>query len=109
MEDEDPFWELQGEIDDLCSVQRNLIKEDFDATTFADVDAKIIAVQPPPSDAKIVAELLEREGVSDYYYYYSSKVPDKPVKCLDKNELLQVTKTLQIFSLSLDKVSRKLH
>ena len=102
MEDENPFRELQDKIDDLRSVQRNLIKEDFDATTFAEVNAKIIAVQPPPSDAKIVAELLETEGVSDYYYY-SSKVADKPVKCSDKNELLQVIETLQIFSLSLDK------
>ena len=42
VEDEDPFQELQDEIDDLRSVQCNLIKEDFDATTFADVDAKII-------------------------------------------------------------------
>ena len=89
MEDEDPFRELQDEIDDQHSVQRNLIKEDFDATAFADGDAKIIAVQPSPSDAKIVAELLETETVCYYYYYYSSKVPDKPVKCPDKNELLK--------------------
>ena len=104
VEDEDPFRELQDEIDDQHSVQRNLIKEDFDPTAFADGDAKIIAVQPSPSDAKIVAELLETETVCDYYYYYySSKVPDKPVKCPDKNELLEVIETLQIFSLSLDK------
>ena len=107
MEDEDLFRELQDEIDDQRSVQRNLIKEDFDATAFADGDAKIIAVQPSPSDAKIAAELLEMETVCDYYYYYyyyySSKVSDKPVKCRDKNELLEVIETLQIFSLSLDK------
>ena len=46
---------------------------------------------------------MEAEGVSDYYYYYSSKVADKPIKCPDKNELLQVIETLQNFSLSLDK------
>ena len=120
VEDEDPFPELQDEMDDQRSVQRNLIKEDFDATAFADGDAKIIAVQPSPSGAKIVAELLETEAVCDYYYYYySSKVPDKPVKCPDKNELLEVIETLQIFSLSPDKggeeggghnpVSRQLH
>ena len=56
-EDDNPFWELQDEIDDLCSVQPNLIKEDFDATTFADVDAEVIAVQPSPSNAESVAEL----------------------------------------------------
>ena len=71
-EDDDPFRELQDEIDDLRSVQPNLIEEDFDATTFADVDAEVIAVQPPPSDAEIVAELLETEGVSDDDDYYSS-------------------------------------
>ena len=65
MEDDDPFWELQDEIDELRSVEPNLIEEDFDATTFADVDAEVIAVQPPPSDAEIEADLLETEGVSD--------------------------------------------
>ena len=64
-EGDDPFLELRDEIDDFRSVQLNLIEEDFDATTFADVDAEVIAVQPPPSDAEIVAELLETEGVSD--------------------------------------------
>ena len=58
-EDDDPFQELQDEIDDLLSVHPNLIEEDFDATTFADVDAEVIAVQPPPSDAEIIAELLD--------------------------------------------------
>ena len=102
-EDDDPFRELQDEIDDLRSVQPNLIEEDFDATTFADVDAEVIAVQPPPSDAEIVAELLETESVSDDDDYYSGEVADEPVKCPDKNELLQVIETLQRFSLLLDK------
>ena len=62
-EDDDPFRGLQHEIVDLRSVQPNFIEEEFDATTFADVDAAVIAVQPPPSDAEIVAELLETEGI----------------------------------------------
>ena len=33
-EDDDLFQALQDEIDDLRSVQSNLIEEDFDATTF---------------------------------------------------------------------------
>ena len=102
-EDDDPFRELQDDIDDLCSVQSDLVEEDFDATTFVDVDAEVIAVQPPPSDAEIVAELLETEGVSDDDDDYSSEVADEPVKCPDKNELLQVIETLQGFSLFLDK------
>ena len=60
-------------------------------------------MQPPPSDTEIVAEPLEAEGVSDDDDYYSSEVADEPVKCPDKNELLQVIETLQRFSLFLDK------
>ena len=61
-------------------------------------------MQPPPSDAETVAELLETEDISDddYYYYYSSEVPDEPVKCPNKNQLLQVIETLQRFLLFLD-------
>ena len=101
-EDDDPFRELQDEIDNLHSVQHNLIEEDFYATNFADVDAEVLAVQPPPSDAEIVAELLETEGVLDDDDH-SSEVADEPVICSDKNELLEVTETLQRFSLFLDK------
>ena len=102
-EDDDPFRKLQDKIDDLRSVQPSLIEEDFGATTFADVDAEVIAVQPPLSDAEIVAELLEMEGVSDGDDNYSGEVDDEPVKCPDKNELLQVIETLQRFSIFLDK------
>ena len=104
-EDDDPFRESQDEIDNLCSVQPHLIEEDLDATTFADVDTKVIAVQPPPSDAEMVSELLETEGVSDDDDDddYSGEAANEPVKCPDTNELLQVIKTLQRFSLFLDK------
>ena len=47
--------------------------------------------------------LLETEGVSDDDDYYSSEVADEPLKCPEKNELLQVIETLQRFSLFLDK------
>ena len=102
-EDDDPFRELQDEIDDLRSVQPDLIEENSDVTTFADVDAEVIAVQPPPSDAEIVAELLETEDVSNDDDDYSGEVADKPAKFSDKNELLQVIETFQRFSLILDK------
>ena len=98
-EDDDPFRELQDEIDDLRSVQSNLIEEDFDTTIFADVDAEIIAVQPLPSYAEIVGELLETEGASDDDDDdYSGEVANEPGKCPDKNELLQVVETLHRFS-----------
>ena len=54
-------------------------------------------MQPPPSDAEIVAELLETKGVSDNDDNYPGEIVDEPVKCLDKNYLLQR------FSLLLDK------
>ena len=54
-------------------------------------------MQPPPSDAEIVAELLETKGVSDNDDNYPDEIVDEPVKCLDKNDLLQR------FSLLLDK------
>ena len=85
MEDDDLFRELLDEIGDLRSVQPNLIEKDFDATTFANVDAGVIAVQPPSSDAEIVAELLEAECVSDDDDdYYSGEVADEPVNDLIK-------------------------
>ena len=60
-------------------------------------------MQPPPSDAEIVAEMLGMGGFSDDDDYYSSEVDDEPVKYPDKNELLQVIETLQRPSLFLDK------
>ena len=62
-------------------------------------------MQLPPFEAEIVAELLETEGVSDDDCYYSGEVAYEPVKCPDKNEPVQVIKTLQRFSLFLDKVA----
>ena len=76
-EDDDPFRELQDEIDDLRSVQPNLIEEEFDATTFANVDAEVTAVQSPPSDAEIVAEQLD-----DYYIILVMMIIIIPVKLL---------------------------
>ena len=102
MEDDDPFRELQDEIDDLRSVQPNLIEEDFDATIFVDVDAEVIAVQPPPSDAENVAELLETEGASGDDD--SGEVADEPVKCSDKKmSCCKLLRHLKRFSFYLDK------
>ena len=89
-----------GRSFDPC--QPNLTEKDFDATTFANVDAEILPVQPPPSDAEIVGELLGMEGVSDDDDY-SHEVADEAVKCLHKNELFQVIETLQRFSSFPDK------
>ena len=37
----------------------------MDAAFFTDIDVEVLAVQPPPSDDEIVAELLEMEDVSN--------------------------------------------
>ena len=52
-EDDDPFKDLQDEFDALRTVQPDLIPEDNNAASLVDVDAKVPAVQPPPTDAKI--------------------------------------------------------
>ena len=60
-EDENPFQELQNEIDDPASVQPELFAEYMDAAFFTDVDEEVATVQPPPTDAEIVAGLLDTE------------------------------------------------
>ena len=55
-------------------------------------------LQPPPSDAEIVGELLETEDVSNDNDN-AIKTEDEPVYCPDRNELLQIIETMQKFSL----------
>ena len=54
----------------------------MDGASFTDVDAKVAAVQPPPTDAEIVAWLLETEDVSDYDN--SVEVEYEIVECPDR-------------------------
>lgn len=49
----------------ICSAQPNLIAEKKDAPSFADVNAEIV-VPLLPTNAKIVAGLLETDNISDY-------------------------------------------
>ena len=55
-EDDDPFKELEEEIENLISIQPDIVSENVDAVTFTDVDAEVLAVQLPPPDTEIVAE-----------------------------------------------------
>ena len=64
-EEDDPFKDLQIEIDALRTVQPDLIPEDFNAASLVDVDAEVSAVQPPPTDAEILAEFLETDNISN--------------------------------------------
>ena len=49
-------WSLQDEIDALRTVQPDLIPEDINAASLVDVEAEVSAVQPPPTDAEILAD-----------------------------------------------------
>ena len=51
-EEDDPFKNLQDEIDALPTVQPDLIPEDINAAWLVDLDAEVSAVQPPPTDAE---------------------------------------------------------
>ena len=55
-EDDDPFKELEEEIENLISIQPDIVSENVDAVTFTHVDAEVLVVQLPPSDTEIIAE-----------------------------------------------------
>ena len=55
-EEDDPFKDLQDEIDALRTVQLDLIPEDINAVSFV-VD-EVSAVQQPPTDAEILADIF---------------------------------------------------
>ena len=57
-EDNIPFKKLV-EIENLRSIQLDLVSKNVDAASFTDVNLEAAVVQPPPSDAKIVVKLLE--------------------------------------------------
>ena len=52
---DDPCKEIEEDIENLRSIQPNLVSENMDAASFTDVGVEVLAVQPPPSDAEIVA------------------------------------------------------
>ena len=64
-EEDDPFKDLRDKIDALRTVQPDLIPEDINAASLVDVDAEVSAVQPPPTDAEILADFLKTDNISD--------------------------------------------
>ena len=60
-EDDDPFKELEEEIENLRSIQPVLVSENIDTASFSDVDAEVLAVQPPLFEDEIVTKLLKTE------------------------------------------------
>ena len=45
-EDYDFFKELEEQIENLRSIQPDLVSENMDAASFTDVDAEVLAAQP---------------------------------------------------------------
>ena len=83
---------MEEDIDDLRSVQPDLVSENMDAASYTDVDAEVLAVQPPPSDVGIVEELLETEDVSNDNDD-TFETEEEHVYCPDRKELLQIIET----------------
>ena len=87
-DDDNPFKELEEEIENLRSVQPDLVSDTIDASSFTDVDAEVAAVQPPLSDAEIMADLLDTEDArngDDDGDNGAFEVEDEPVECPDRN------------------------
>ena len=101
-EDDNPFKELEEEIQNLRSVQSDLVLDTIDASSFTDVDAEVTAVQPPLTDAEIIECLLDTEdggnddGDGDNG---SFEVDDEPVECPKQRELLEMVEMMKQFSL----------
>ena len=70
----------------------------MELASFTDVDAEVLAVQPPLSDAEVVAGLLKTEDVSNNNDD-AIETEDEPVYCPNRDELLQIIETMQNFSL----------
>ena len=64
-EEDDPFKDLQDEIDVLRNVQPDLVPEDVNASSLINVDSEVSAVQPPLTDSKILAEFFKTGDISD--------------------------------------------
>ena len=62
---DDPFKDLQNEIDALQNLPPDLVPEDVNAVSLTDVDAEVSAVQPPLTDSEILAEFFKSGIVSD--------------------------------------------
>ena len=88
-EDNHPFQEMEEEIENIRSIQPDLVSESMDAASFNHVDAEVLTVHPPPSDAEIAAELFETEDVSTDNDD-AIKTEDEPVYFPGRNELFQI-------------------
>ena len=64
-DEDDPFKDLQNEIDALRNLQADLVPEDVNAASLTDVDAEIFRVQPLLTGSEIIGEFFETGNISD--------------------------------------------
>lgn len=97
-EEDDLFKKLEEEINNLRSIQPDLVSDNMNEASFAEVDAEVLAVQLPPFEAETVAELLGTEDVSNDNDD-AIETEEKPVYFHNRNKLLQIVEPMQKFSL----------
>ena len=100
--EDDPFKDLQDEIDVLRNVQPDLVPEDVNVSSLIDVDSEVSAVQPPLTDSEILAEVFKAVDISDRddeIIDASDDIEEEPVECPGKTNLLNALELLQKFSL----------
>ena len=97
-EEDDLFKKLKEEINNLRSIQPDLVSDNMNEASFAEVDAEVLAVQLPPFEAETVAELLGTEDVSNDNDD-AIETEEKPVYFHNRNKLLQIVEPMQKFSL----------
>ena len=84
-DEDDPFKDLQNEIDALQHLQPDLVQEDVNTALLTDVDAEVSTVRPPLTDSKMLAKFLEAGNISDgndKKVDVSDGVEEKPMECL---------------------------
>ena len=100
-EEDDPFKDLQDEIDVLRNVQPDLVPEDVSSSSLIDVDSEVSAMQPH-TDSEILAEFFKTDDISDgddKIIDASDCIEEEPVECPGKTDLLNALELLQKFSL----------
>ena len=97
-EEDDLFKKLEEEINNLRSIQPDLVSDNMNEASFAEVDAEVLAVQLPPFEAETVAELSGTEDVSNDNDD-AIETEEKPVYFHNRNKLLQIVEPMQKFSL----------
>ena len=98
VEEDDLFKELEEVIENICPIQLDFVSENMDAASFTDVDAEVLTVQPPSSEAENLVKLLGAEDVNNDNDD-AVETETGPVYYPERNELLEIIETVQKFSL----------